>query len=357
MSMLSRYVTRTVLGAMLIVLGLITTIDLIFTLADELGSTNQFYTAANAFAYVMKTLPTSVYELLPYIALGGAIIGLGVLASSQELLIMQAAGVKTHTLIGWVMIPVLGVMLFGLVLGEWVAPTLQQQAQSDRAMTMSGGQAISSDEGEWRKIGDQFIHINAIAPGGRELFGITIFSLNVERRVASSRFAQRGEYVDTDGQSYWRLYDVQQTVFGDTQLQGSRQPEYRWDVDMSPELLSVLLVRPDRQSISGLFQFARYFDSEGLDSSSYYLAFWKKLMQPLATLSLVLLAVSFVFGPLREATMGHRVFVAIAISLVFTIVQRTIEPVTLLYGISPFLAALLPVLLCVSIGVVLLRRV
>ena len=167
MSMLSRYVTRTVLGAMLIVLGLITTIDLIFTLADELGSTNQFYTAANAFAYVMKTLPTSVYELLPYIALGGAIIGLGVLASSQELLIMQAAGVKTHTLIGWVMIPVLGVMLSGLVLGEWVAPTLQQQAQSDRAMTMSGGQAISSDEGEWRKIGDQFIHINAIAPGGR----------------------------------------------------------------------------------------------------------------------------------------------------------------------------------------------
>jgi lipopolysaccharide export system permease protein len=119
----------------------------------------------------------------------------------------------------------------------------------------------------------------------------------------------------------------------------------------------VLLVRPDRQSISGLYQLAGYFDSEGLDSSNYYLAFWKKLLQPLATLSLVLLAVSFVFGPLREATMGYRVFVAIAIGLGFTIVQRTLGPATILYGISPFVAVLAPVFLCALLGLFLLRRV
>jgi lipopolysaccharide export system permease protein len=36
-----------------------------------------------------------------------------------------------------------------------------------------------------------------------------------------------------------------------------------WEADLSPELLSVLLVEPDKQSISGLFQFAQYFESGG----------------------------------------------------------------------------------------------
>lgn len=357
MTTLARYLSKTVLGAMLVVLGVISTIDLVFTLADEIASTNRFYTATDAILYVLRTLPTSVYELLPYIALGGALIGLGVLASSQELLIMQASGVRTPVLVGWVMLPVLAVMLFSLVLGEWIAPALQQKAQSDRALIMSGGQAISSEDGDWRKIGNEYIHINAIAPGGRELFGITVFELDERRRLVRSSFAAEGEYMADAFAPYWRLSDVQETRFTEGRVFARQHTELEWSVDMSPELLSVLLVRPDRQSISGLFQLARYFDREGLDSSSYYLAFWKKLLQPLATLSLVLLAVSFVFGPLREATMGYRVFVAIAMGLGFTIVQRTLGPATILYGISPFVATLVPILLCALIGVFLLRRV
>lgn len=358
MPMLSRYLSRTVLAAMLVVLGVISTIDLVFTLADEIGSTNRFYSASDAVVYVLRTFPTSVYELLPYVALGGALIGLGVLASSQELLVMQSSGIRTPVLVGWVMLPVLGVMLFSLVLGEWIAPALQQKAQSDRALIMSGGQAISSDDGDWRKIGNEYIHINAIAPGGRELFGITVFELDDRRRLMRSSFAAEARYIDDDmARPYWMLSDVEETRFTEAQLFAREYSEVEWQVDMSPELLSVLLVRPDRQSISGLYQLARYFDREGLDSSSYYLAFWKKLLQPLATLSLVLLAVSFVFGPLREATMGYRVFIAIAMGLGFTIVQRTLGPATILYGISPFVATLVPILLCAVIGVYLLRRV
>ena len=357
MSKLAWYVARTVLLAMLVVLGLISTIDLVFSLADELSNTNRFYNSMDAIVYVLRTLPTSVYELLPYVALGGALIGLGILASSQELLVMQASGIRTSVLVSWVLIPVLGVMLFSLVLGEWVAPTLQQKAQSDRALIQSGGQAISSGEGEWRKVANEFIHINAIAPGGREIFGVTIYELDDSRELIRSSFSARGEYRDDAAIPYWLLEDVQETVFTEQRLYATHLPSYRWSVDMSPSLLSVLLVRPDRQSISGLYQLARYFDAEGLDSGSYYLAFWKKLLQPLATLSLVVLAISFVFGPLREATMGHRVFIAIAIGLGFTIVQRMVGPATVLYGITPFVAVLIPIAVCALVGLYLLRRV
>ena len=148
-----------------------------------------------------------------------------------------------------------------------------------------------------------------------------------------------------------------ETVFEGDSIALRSYLQLDWNIDLSPQLLSVLLVDPQRQSISGLFRFAAYFREEGLEAGSYYLAFWKKLLQPAATGALVLLAISFIFGPLREATMGFRIFVAIFIGLGFTIIQRLLEPASLLYGFSPVLAVLFPIIVCFVLGVLLIRRV
>ena len=357
MSRLDAYVRKHVVAAMLVVAALTTSLDFIFSLADELGSSAEDYGAGDALMFTLRIMPRAIYEMLPFIALGGALIGLGVLASHNELVVIQATGVSTWRIVWAVMKPTLAVMLLSLVLGEWVAPPLEQRAQSDLAIIESGGQALSSAGGDWRKIGNEFIHINVILPGGTQLQGVTRYVLDEQRRLASSSFAASGEYLQDAQGPFWRLTDVRETRFGNSEIAVTQTPSVDWRVELSPELLSVLLVDPERQSISGLYRFAQYFESEGLESSSYYLAFWKKLLQPLATASLVLLAISFVFGPLRSATMGFRVFVAIAMGMGFTLVQRMLGPASLLYGFSPLIAVLLPVFLCVVIGVALLRRV
>jgi len=271
--------------------------------------------------------------------------------------VIQATGVSTWRIVWAVMKPTLVVLLLSLVLGEYIAPRLEQRAQSDLAIIESGNQALSSAGGDWRKIGNEYIHINVILPGGTELQGITRYVLNDQRRLERSSFAVAGRYIEDSTGEFWRLTEIRETRFGNAEVSVTQSASEDWRVDLSPELLSVLLVDPERQSISGLYRFAQYFESEGLESSSYYLAFWKKLLQPLATASLVLLAISFVFGPLRSATMGFRVFVAIAMGMGFTIVQRIMGPASLLYGFSPLIAVLLPVVLCALIGVILLRRV
>lgn len=355
MKLLDHYLARTVLMAMLMVLALMVAVELIFSLADELGDTTEVYHSGHAIAFVLLTTPTSIYELLPYAALGGALIGLGLLASSNELVVMRSAGVSTRRIIWSVMKPTLLVMAFSLVLGEWLAPMAEQKARSDQAMVLSGGEAIGSGRGNWHKIGDTYVHINAVVPGGREVYGVTRYEFNGDRELLRSSFASHGRYLDAE--QHWLLTEVRETRFREQRTEVVEHEQYEWQVDLPPELLSVLLVRPDRQSISGLYQFARYFESEGLESSNYFLAFWKKLLQPLATISLVLLAISFVFGPLREATMGYRVFVGIMIALSFTIAERMLGPTTLLYGFSPLFAVLLPIVVAASLGLFMLRRV
>jgi lipopolysaccharide export system permease protein len=86
------------------------------------------------------------------------------------------------------------------------------------------------------------------------------------------------------------------------------------------------------------------------------LAFWRKVLQPLATLALVLVAMSFIFGPLREGTMAARVFIGIIVGVVFRISQDFFGPASLIFGYDPLLAALSPIAVCWFGGMWLLRR-
>ncbi len=357
MEKIDKHIRNTVLLAMLVVISLTISLDLVFALADEVADTDENYSLINAFSYILLKIPTSVYELLPFVALGGALIGLGILASNNELVVMQAAGVSVWRIVWSVLKPTVFIMLLSLLLGEFIAPPLEQLAQSDKAIQQSSNDSISSERGTWRKLGNEYIHINAIAPGGELLYGVTRYELGGNRNIVSSSFAETGRFVDREDSAYWQLSNVRKSTFGPGSVSSQEYLQEDWQIDLSPELLSVLLVEPDRQSISGLFRFAQFFESQGLDSATYFLAFWKKLLQPLATLVLVILAISFVFGPLRESTMGFRVFVALGIGLIFTIVQRLMEPASLLYGFSPLVAVLTPIFLCAALGLFLMQRV
>jgi lipopolysaccharide export system permease protein len=369
MTLIDTYIRKRVLLAMLVVISLVLSIDVVFTLVEELGDSENAYTSAQALLYVLKTLPSRIFQLLPFTALGGSLIGLGIMASHNELIVIQSAGVSTWRLVWAVIKPAFIVMFAGLILGEYVAPSLQQSAQSSKAVLRSGVQTIDAGQGSWRRIGNEFLHVNAIAPGGETLYGVSRYRLATAKAVPADAkpaatlglshisFAQSAAYIAEGEGGYWLLENVSETRFLSDSVETAQRASENWYVDLSPELLAVLLVAPDRQSISGLYNFARFFESQGLDADRYMLSFWGKLLQPLATLALVLLAVSFVFGPLREATMGFRVFVAIGVGLLFTIVQQLLEPASLLLGIDPLFAVLLPIVSCAALGVVSMLRV
>lgn len=357
MKILDQHISRTVLLSMTVVIGLMGTLDLIFSLLDQIANTDENYSLLNAVSYVLLTTPTSLYEMLPFTALGGALIGLGILASNNELVVMQAAGIRTGRIILAVLKPTFLVMGLSLLIGEYVSPPLEQTAKSNRAVQQSANASIGSEQGNWQRIGNDFIHINAIAPGGASLFGVTRYTVSEDRRLISAKFAETAQYIESNSGNYWLLENIDESILGDRTISSNHYLQEDWVVELSPELLSVLLVKPDEQSITGLYRLAKYFESEGLDSAKYNLAFWKKLTQPIATLALVVLAISFVFGPLRESTTGFRVFISLSIGLVFTIVQRMMEPASLIYGLNPLFAVLFPILLCGILGVVLIRRV
>ncbi|POP53734.1 LPS export ABC transporter permease LptG [Zhongshania marina] len=348
---LNRYIGRTVAGSIILVLLVIVGIDLLSALIDGLKDVRGNYTFWSVLQYVGLTAPGSFYDYLPFAALVGCLAGLGTLASSSELIVMRAAGVSTSKLVFAVIKPTLAITLLGLLVAEYVAPVSQQIAESQRAVALQKTSAIHSQHGMWHREGQQFMHFNAVQPNG-VLFGVSIFRFDEERQLEENIFAERAYY--TEGK--WTLEAAKIVTLAPKGAQFEFIPQLPWETGLSPELLNILVLDPKDLSISGLWRYAQYLNKQGLNAGDYELAFWNKLLQPLTIMGMVLVAISFIFGPLRNVTMGFRVFVGVMVGIVFRTLQDILGPSSMVYGFDPIFASLLPICVCFLAGTYMLMK-
>lgn len=351
MKLIKRYIAQSVLGAIAVVLCVIVALDVISEFIDELGNLSGNYTIQEVLIYAILAVPSSVYDYLPLASLVGCLIGLGLLANSSELTIIRAAGVSIKQIIWAVMRPILLYIGLGVFLGEYITPTTDQYAESRKAIALGHKNALQGQRGVWNREGNEFMHFSAVLPNGK-LFGITRMQFSSDGKLTSSTYAESAIF---QGSSWFErngittLFDPQTTV-------RSEFPARSWQTEISPALLDVLVLPPEDLPMKRLHSYAGYLDRQGQDAAEYRLAFWQKALQPFATASLVMIAISFIFGPLRQVTMGFRIFTGVIVGIVFQTSQDLLGPSSLLFGFSPLIAVLVPIVVCVFIGLILLRR-
>ena len=351
MNKLKKYVGVTLFFAIAAVLFVIVSLDTIFQIVNQIGKQKGDYGVYEAAIYSFLYIPSSLYEYIPLSALVGSLVGLGALASRSELVVIRAAGVSMVNVIWFVFRPVLLVIFIGFLIGEFIAPYTGQYADSRRALAQGHKQSLESERGVWNREGNEFMHFNAVLPNGK-LFGITRFLLDEEQRLLEVSFVDSAIYQG----EYWFEQDGVVTSFGDKKLTKNQFSTRRWYTEVSPDLLNVLVLNPEDLPLTRLHSYARYLDKQKLDSIDYRLVFWQKIFQPLATLSLVVFAISFILGPLRQVTMGFRIFVGVLVGLAFQTVQKLLGPASIVWGFSPFVAVLVPVLISLILGIIILRR-
>jgi lipopolysaccharide export system permease protein len=351
MRKLRRYISATITASILMVLAVIIGLDSIAAIIDQMGQMSANYDFLAVLRFVAFSIPGSIFDLLPFAALVGCLAGLGLLANNSELVVMRSAGVSTKRVVWMVMRPALVIMLLGMLISEYVAPHTQNIAQSERSNALLKNDNLVSRQGLWHREGNQFLHFNVVQPNGI-LYGVTIYSFDDEHRLLNTLFAKRAIYQS----DYWLLEDVSESHFTDDRVNKLTVASKPWDTELSPDLLNILVLDPLDLAIEGLWKYSAYLDSQGLNSGSYRLAFWKKVLQPVSTLALVLIAISFIFGPLREVTMGFRIFIGVLVGVVFRTAQDMLAPASLVYGFQPIYASLIPIIICLLAGWWFLRR-
>lgn len=346
MQLLDWHIGRHVLIAILVVLLIVVGLDFTIGLAAEISHLTPTYHFGWALQYIFLLIPSRVSEFAPLAVLVGCLTGLGTLASQNELIVMRAAGVSMLRIIRAVLQPVLFVIVLAMLAGEYVTPWMEQLAQSERSRHVG----IASHNGLWYRNGDRYILLHSIKPNGA-LQGVSQFSF-INQELAQRQYSSTGQFDDDS----WVLHDSTVTHFTSNGLVSEQIEAQPWNIMIDPELLVVLNLDPESIALHHLSNYSDYLERHQLDARPYQLAYWRKLLQPLASLSLVLIGIAFIFGPLRSVSLGQRVVVGVVCGLIFHYIQDILGPASTLLGLHPLMAALLPVLSSTLLGLLLLRR-
>jgi len=341
MSTLFRYVSREIISstllAMLALLGLFSFFDFISELGDAHTPT---YTPLIALGYVTLNTPIRLYELVPVALLIGSLFAWNRFALASEFNVMRTAGLSMNRLLGWMMALGITIGVLTLMLGEYVMPYAEQAAKQLKSRATTGVVAREFRTGLWAKDGNTFINVQAMHPDA-SLHGVKLYIFDEAFNLRTLRQAENAVWKD----GRWTLRNVIETNIGDDRTITTRQPDMAWESAVTPDLLAVLMVSPERMSIATLQAYVSHLRENHQDAGRYEIALWNKMIYPASAPIMLLLSLAFAYRPPRTGGVGGRLLIGVLLGLGFHLINRLVAQVAQLLDWSAPVAAIVPVLM------------
>ncbi|MCK3654681.1 lipopolysaccharide ABC transporter permease LptG [Pasteurellaceae bacterium Macca] len=346
MNILERYIGKTILGSILLTLFMLVGLGAIIKFVEEFRDVGKgSYDGLLAAYYTFLTIPRDIETFFPIAALLGSLMGLGTLASRSELVVMQASGFSRFRIGLAVMKTAIPLVIFTMVIGEWGVPQTEQFARNMRSIAQSGGSMLATQGGFWAKDGNDFIYIRRIK-NEKELNNVLVYQFD-KRELKSIMKANQANYQEGKG---WILKQVEKSTLGENTISQTKGKDQLWKTNITPSKLGIVSLKPESLSISGLADYVGFLKETGQDSKRFEITFWRKVFQPISMAVMMLLAISFIFGPLRSSTMGAKVVIGIIAGFAFYVSNIVFGNLSLVASWLPVpLGALTPSLLCVAI--------
>jgi lipopolysaccharide export system permease protein len=247
------------------------------------------------------------------------------------------------------------------MLSEWVGPYCDTKAEEMRSNALNEALGNSLKTGTWikdklsdpdgdgpKKPGIRFVNVGGIKNRG-EISAIRMYEFDENRYLQVIREAESGSY---DERGFWNLRKVTETrVIEQTQSNpldtkyrsvSNSFPIQRLQSEVTPDILAVLLISPERMSILNLNRFIEHLDDNKQDSKTYQLALWKKIIYPFTILVMLCLALPFGYLHARSGGISLKVFGGIILGMSFILFNTLFSHIGLLGSWPPLMTAILP---------------
>jgi len=356
MKIRDRYIAKTLLSYTITVLVVWISIYSFFNFLAELNSVGKGnYTVLSAFTYTILKLPEVAYKQASPIILLGCILAMGHLATTGQLLIFRVSGASILKITLLTLKNSLIFVFFFICLGEFLAPISSNLAKSSKSNAMGTSSASLNQEGFWIRDGDNFINVNKNIDG--TLFsGITVIEVNssnkIERVTKSENAIFDGDSLDMSGSEIFSVDDS--NSFEEISLK--ERNSYNKTVSFDQDLIDSLEKEPEDLSTWTLVKQIRFLSDNKLRSGIFEVELYKRLIQPITVIAMILLAMLFIFGSSRDVTLGRKIFFGVALGLSFEMLSRVASAMALGFDFSPLLSSILPSIVVMLISIILLLK-
>lgn len=353
MKLLDKYIAKTVLASIALVTLMLVGLQIFILFVGQLGDMGKAdYGIVQATFFVLLQVPYQVYLFFPMASLLGCLIGLGIMANHHELVVMRAAGMSIGQVTGAVLRAALIVVVIVTLIGETIVPQLTHFSVDQKMQALSDGQTLRTSKGVWLRYQNDFIAIGAILPDN-VLNEIQQFRFDEGHHLRLARSIKKVEYKN----GVWQAYDVAETILYDDRTQARHIDSMPWDVMLKPTILSVSSNAPDEMTLHELHQYLRAQKANHQTAYNYQLAYLQRIIQPLTTMVMMVLAIPFIFGPLRSSTMGSKLLAGATVGFGFHMINHFFGPVSQVMQWPPAIGAIAPTCVFALFGFYLMRRV
>ncbi len=319
-----------------------------FDFVDELqhvGKNNGVYELKHAFMFVLLLVPSRLYDLMPISVLIGTIFVMARLAQSSEFTILRTSGLGPTLALRNLIGLGLGFVVFTFAVGDYISPLCDRYGQFLKVKYM-GSQIKVGQTGAWlretqddRKI---FVNINTLTSDGNPK-GIRIFEFDKDGNWSALIKADQADILKDDA---WNLHQVERNQLrSENTLQRQNTSEQRWSTDISAEMISVALLKPNRMRTVDLFQYIRHLSANNQTTQRFEIEFWKKVFYPLSCLVMVVLALPFAYLHFRSGNIASHVFGGVLAGISFFLLNNVSSYVGNINAWAPWFAAAAPGLL------------
>jgi len=371
-----RYLAKQIYVAFGFILFALVALFLFFDILSELGSVQGGYTLPLALLHVLLKAPSRVSEIIPIAGLIGSIYVFAMLASQSEFTILRIAGLDVKRGLLTLTKISLPLVVFTLITSEWVGPYAEAKSEQIRMKALGSSYSSQFRTGVWVKdrlrdedgsgpvrLGVRYVNVGKVDKDN-VISNIRMYEFNDTYQLLSIRSATSGQFDDT---GIWVLNDVIETRFKQTKqtdplnavfsAQSSSYPMLTLKSEVTPQILSVLLMSPEKMSIVSLGRFISHLRDNKQDAQRHAIAFWKKVVYPFTIFVMLALALPFAYLKVRAGSVGIKVFGGIMLGMSFQLFNSLFSNVGLLGSWPALVTALTPPLLYFLLALAGLRWV
>lgn len=355
MRLFDRYIVLSIVKTTILVGAIVLCLDLFFSFVAESKYVTRYdhYKYTQAAGYIALSLPAKLTEFLPSIVLIGSLLGMGLLASNNELVAMRASGYSKTNIVMAGMKAGLIFSLIILLMNQFVTPQTKPLAKNYR-LVGHGKPVSNSLNNYWSKIkneqGETFVRVGQLNAQGvlNDVMVLSKQGTRLNKKImAQSAVYERGQWVLHKG--YEQNLDDKhiQTKSFDTLVMGEFLPA---------DVYTLAKINPRTLPLSSLYEYTRYLKANHLDYYPYQRAFWNKISSALSILIMILIAMPFVFSDRRSGNAGARLLVGIVVGMTYHIFSQVISNLGQIYQWNALASAFAPLLVFAVLGIVLLKR-
>ena len=355
MNIKDRYIAKTLFIYTLTVLLVWLSVYSFFNFMEEINSIGTSnYTSFQAMKYIALKMPDVVYNHSASVILLGCILGMGHLATTNQLIMLRVSGISILKMTIFTIKTALIFVFFTIIIGELIVPFSTNYAENQRSQAL-GLSTKAYEEGFWIKDGQKFINVKQNLDG-KLFLNVNVFELSSSNSIKTVITAENAEFSNNILQmNNVEIYDIDNTKKIDN-ISIDNRNTLKNSVSFDSDLLEDLRKPPEDLTTWKIIKQIKYLSDNKLRSDFFEIELYERVIKPFTLTAMIIIGMLFIFETNRSTSLGRKIFFGVAIALSFEMLSRIGSAVSIGFEISPIIVSTLPSLMVLLVSSAILVK-